>query len=136
MSEQAARGNVGPAGGRVQSYEDLLRSGAWQILRERERQITVERWTPDHDAEHDEGDLLAAALCYATPATSRQFSYKVWAVTSKGSTPVPEGWPWDAKWWKPTPTDRVRELVKAGALIAAEIDRLLRAAHADSGDQP
>jgi len=26
--------------------------------------------------------------------------------------------------WKPTPDDRVRELVKAGALIAAEIDRL------------
>ena len=28
---------------------------------------------------------------------------------------------------KPTPDDRIRELTKAGALIAAEIDRLLRA---------
>ena len=30
------------------------------------------------------------------------------------------------EWWKPTPKNRVRELVKAGALIAAEIDRLQR----------
>jgi hypothetical protein len=34
-------------------------------------------------------------------------------------------WPWDAEWWKPSP-DSVRNLVKAGALIAAEIDRLQR----------
>ena len=33
---------------------------------------------------------------------------------------------WEQKWWKPTPNDRVRELTKAGALIAAEIDRLTR----------
>jgi hypothetical protein len=36
-------------------------------------------------------------------------------------------WPWDASWWKPS-NDPVRNLVKAGALIAAEIDRLQRAA--------
>lgn len=30
----------------------------------------------------------------------------------------------ETKWRKPTPDDRVHELVKAGALIAAEIDRL------------
>lgn len=35
-------------------------------------------------------------------------------------------WPWDKSWWKPTPDDRIRELIKAGALIAAEIDRLQR----------
>ena len=33
-------------------------------------------------------------------------------------------WPWDLEWFKPSPYDRIRELVKAGALIAAEIDRL------------
>jgi hypothetical protein len=36
-----------------------------------------------------------------------------------------EGWPWDEKWWKPS-TNPIRNLVKAGALIAAEIDRLQR----------
>jgi hypothetical protein len=33
-------------------------------------------------------------------------------------------WPWTQRTFKPTPHDRIRELVKAGALIAAEIDRL------------
>jgi hypothetical protein len=31
-------------------------------------------------------------------------------------------WPWSFEWWKPK--DRIRNLVRAGALIAAEIDRL------------
>jgi hypothetical protein len=35
-------------------------------------------------------------------------------------------WPWSKKWWKPS-SDPIRNLVKAGALIAAEIDRLQRA---------
>jgi hypothetical protein len=39
---------------------------------------------------------------------------------------VPEEWPWFQERWKPTPDNRIRELVKAGALIAAEIDRMLR----------
>ena len=34
-------------------------------------------------------------------------------------------WPWNGSYWKPTPDDRIKELTKAGALIAAEIDRLL-----------
>jgi hypothetical protein len=42
------------------------------------------------------------------------------------------GWPWDLKWWKPT-TPR-RDLVKAAALIVAEIERLDRAALAPEGD--
>ena len=36
-------------------------------------------------------------------------------------------WPWREGEWKPTPDDRVRDLAKAGALIAAEIDRIQRA---------
>lgn len=34
-------------------------------------------------------------------------------------------WPWDENWWKPS-LDPIRNLVKAGALLAAEIDRLQR----------
>ena len=39
---------------------------------------------------------------------------------------APFGWPhtWDASWWKPK--DRRRDLVRAGALIIAEIERLDR----------
>ena len=36
----------------------------------------------------------------------------------------PPSWPWVRRWWKPT--DRRRDLVKAGALILAEIERLDR----------
>lgn len=31
-------------------------------------------------------------------------------------------WPWSMRYWKPTPSDRIKELTKAGALIAAQID--------------
>lgn len=34
-------------------------------------------------------------------------------------------WPWSDEKWNPEPDNRIRELAKAGALIAAEIDRLL-----------
>jgi len=37
----------------------------------------------------------------------------------------PFTWPWEASWWKPS-DDPIRNLAKAGALIAAEIDRLQR----------
>lgn len=42
-----------------------------------------------------------------------------------GSVKMPDGWPFGQDWWKPS-NDPIRNLVKAGALIAAEIDRLHR----------
>lgn len=90
-------------------------SGVSLIATERARQVSVEGWTPEHDDEHDGSELLDAASCYlADPDSFERYN-------------VPHDWPWDDAAWKPTPNDRVRELVKAGALIAAEIDRLLRA---------
>jgi hypothetical protein len=77
------------------------------IANERQRQIEAEGWTPEHDDQHSSGELADAAACYAR---GKQMS----AV-----------WPWDEKWWKPGP-DRRRQLVKAGALIVAEIERLDR----------
>lgn len=87
--------------------------GAGLIAIERKRQVECEGWTPEHDDTHDKEELARAAVCYATPEYDRPY--------------LPSCiWPWDPSWWKPMPTDRVRELVKAGALIAAEIDRLSR----------
>ena len=88
--------------------------GARLIAAERVRQVTAEGWTPEHDAAHAEDVLAAAAACYAIPPRLRKFPGDLVAL-----------WPWAPAYWKPTPDDRVRELVKAGALIAAEIDRLL-----------
>jgi hypothetical protein len=85
-----------------------MKAGIELIAEERQRQITKEGWTTEHDSEHDYHELARAAACYAVPAQFRHIKL----------------WPFHMKWWKPTPNDRIRELVKAGALIAAEIDRL------------
>ena len=93
------------------------------IAAERQRQITAEGWTPEHDDWHFDGSLAVAAACYATQANQG---------LHEGGMKVRESvlryWPWDWNWWKPTPDNRIRELVKAGALIVAEIERLQHAA--------
>jgi hypothetical protein len=83
------------------------------ITEERQRQIEVEGWTPEHDSEHTDESITCAASCYALPQRYRTMD-----------NGVPFGWKWSKEWWKPTPENRIKELVKAGALIAAEIDRL------------
>ncbi len=91
-----------------------MKTGIELIADERKRQIEVEGWTAEHDAEHTHGELAQAACCYADPYRKAD------------GTPNSSWWPtlWSLDWWKPTPNNRIRELVKAGALIAAEIDRL------------
>ena len=80
------------------------------VMRERTRQINEEGWTPAHDDQHAKGELATAAYCYVR-----------WG----GRLFAPAEWPWSNQWWKPT--DRRRDLVKAAALIVAEIERLDRA---------
>ena len=86
-------------------------SGAAMIAAERQRQIVGEGWTPEHDDKHTMAELAYAAACY---------------ILSTSSVNVNRFWPrrWATKWWKPS--TRIRDLTKAGALIAAEIDRLRR----------
>lgn len=96
-----------------------MKTGIELIAEERQRQIEKEGWTAEHDAEHTNEALAMAAVCYALPSTLRHYSYNPLIKEN-----VPDFWPWDAKWWKPSPDDRVKELIKAGALISAEIDRL------------
>jgi hypothetical protein len=90
----------------------IMKTGIELIAEERQRQIEKEGWTAEHDAEHKEGELAIAAACYAYPNYDED-----WAVQSQMQ------WPWEKHWWKPS-GDRKRDLAKAGALIAAEIDRL------------
>lgn len=105
----------------IQSRDAGLSPAARDVLAERREQITREGWTPEHDDTHSNGALAAAAACYA-----------------RGEIIVDAGkqmlWPWHPRWWKPG--NRRRELVKAGALILAEIERLDRAALQMGGEKP
>lgn len=82
-------------------------SGAKMIEVERQRQIDAEGWTAEHDDGHADNDLARAAAAYALD------DERVWP------------WDGDGSW---NPGSRLRQLVKAGAFIAAEIDRLQRLA--------
>ena len=99
-------------------------AGVELIAAERQRQIAVEGWTSEHDDQHDSGELTAAAECYAARAADQLSGI------SKFSAEVPMQWPWEKSWWKPS-DDPERNLAKAGALIAAEIDRLNRRSDGD-----
>ena len=94
--------------------------GVAAIAFERRRQITAEGWTPEHDDAHRNGELAKAAGCYAWIAGQSD------ELRSVFRSPPPT-WPdgWGAEWWKIK--DRRSDLVRAGALIAAEIDRIDRA---------
>lgn len=100
-----------------------LTEAAADVLAERQRQISAEGWTPKHDDAHPRGELSQAAACYATWAFEAQAHMPNW---------VPTDWPWDDDWWKVGEPRRM--LVKAAALLLAEIERLDRAG-ATTGEQ-
>jgi hypothetical protein len=95
-------------------------TGIELIAQEREKQVATLHWSAQHDDGYTTGQLIMAASSYA--------DYALWRVMGVGHFgTMPKQWPWEAKWWKPD-VDPVRNLVVAGALIAAEIDRLQRLA--------
>jgi len=100
------------------------KTGVELIADERKRQVELKEWSSEHDDQHNHGELASAAACYATPPSHRQPMNRRREEASTIDTPV--GWPWRDEDWRPRPNKRIRELVKAGALIAAEIDRIQR----------
>lgn len=92
-------------------------AAAADVLAERKRQVMTEGWTPEHDDQHVNFEMAIAGGLYAISAVDSHH---------KLCNSAPSAWPWDRKWWKPDGPRR--DLVKAGALILAEIERLDRAA--------
>lgn len=90
-----------------------LTAAATDVLAERQRQQSVEGWTPEHDDIHAGGQLADAAASYA-----------LYAHINAADFDIPDVWPWDMQWWKPGSPRR--NLVKSGALILAEIERIDR----------
>ncbi len=103
-------------------------TGAELIAAERKRQIEQEGWSAEHDNKHEPFSMSTAGAIYALDFESAtvlcsDHRHKDYLVNDA----LDRLWPFDGEWWKPTPQDPIRQLTKAGALIAAEIDRLQRA---------
>jgi len=105
----SAQPDEGGAGGSAPTVVD-------EIAAERRRQIDAEGWTPEHDDEHADGSLALAATVYASglPVADDQGELTV----------IGQLWPWE---WSFKPKGRRRDLIRAAALIVAEIERLDRA---------
>jgi hypothetical protein len=126
--KKAKRGRTRSAlidhGFRVAIEGVAMSGGAALIAIERRRQLDSEDnggegWTAEHDDEHGEGNLARAACCYA------------WSSLSGRDHDEGPAWPWDEEWDKrpahgASLDERIRALEKAGALVAAEVDRLWR----------
>jgi len=114
-----------------------MENGVELIAEERQRQIEQEGWSAEHDEQHLEGQLALVASLYATPIP-------LFARVEKedGGVEIYDPWPWHDEvevtrygdglttevpaWDKRQKHSKLRKLVIAGALIAAEIDRLQR----------
>jgi hypothetical protein len=101
-----------------------MTDAARDVLAERQRQINAEGWTPEHDDEHSNASMAVAAAAYAladaAPYTGLGAdAQRLWGLT---------GWAW--KWFKRK--GHRSNLVRSGALMLAEIERLDRAALATS----
>ena len=102
-----------PPIGRRPAFVAWNTQASCDVMAERQRQVNKEGWTPALDDKYMNCELARAAACYAMADHAYSVPYPA------------DAWPWAADWWKPT-TYR-RNLVKAGALILAEIERLDRA---------
>ena len=92
------------------------------VIAERERQIKAEGYDLEHDDAHQNDEIAAYATFYAMPPAARD-----WPAEETGY-----GMTWGqaiipADWGPPKACDRRQELVKAAALLVAEIERLDRA---------
>jgi hypothetical protein len=84
---------------------------ARDVLAERRRQVEQEGWKPEHDDQYERHELSLAAGCYLLAGDGPHSG-------------APASWPWEQFWWKPA--DDRRNLVKAAALILADIERIDR----------
>lgn len=96
-------------------------SGVELIAAERQRQIDKFRYTALSDDHYSKPELVLAAISYACVVARPDTE----AEGRMEHTRAANDWPWPPMSWNPS-NDPVRNLVKAGALIAAEIDRLQR----------
>lgn len=108
-----------------------------EIFAERERQIVHEGYDEAHDDQHLAGSIAAAAGVYAlfttfTDADRRIDADSGYPANKDAERFVERQWPWDMRAFKPK--DRRRDLIRAAALLVAEIERIDRAASPTAAD--
>lgn len=103
------------------------------VLTERQRQVTEECRTAEYDDAHNTtGELALAGAVYAYAGTmaAEEVEWHRNAIFGRMRgcfSVIAYLWPWSAHWFRPKGGKR-RMLVKAAALIIAEIERLDRKA--------
>ena len=103
-----------------------------EIGAERERQLKEKNYTRAHDDDHDAGELAHAAATYTILSAERKDRRKdimelVEESDDKGLKEYKRElrfWPWPINWLRLE--ERREDLIKAAALIVAEIERLDR----------
>lgn len=102
----------------------LLSPYAQMFSDERQRQVSEEGWTPEHDDEHVNGELADAAAGYASPRKL----YRDPLIREDGTInlEVRYLYPFNNPYFRER-KDRKRQLIIAGALLIAELERLERA---------
>jgi len=107
-----------------ESVTETAGTGVEMIAEERRRQIDGEGFSAERDDEYTNGELVRAATTYALASAGYDKELR----PSDQSTlfaSLKEMWPWYPLWFKPK--SALHDLARAGALIAAEIDRRVRA---------
>jgi hypothetical protein len=105
-----------------------MKEGLELIGLERKRQVNEEGWTPEHDDGHHGRELALAAACYAAgePVYVQRFF-------DGDEDHMVDAWPWECEFDKREKHERIKQLAIAGALIAAEIERLIRLQSKEEG---
>lgn len=103
-----------------------MKTGIKLIAEERKRQIEVEGYTKQHDSNHKASEFVYAAIAYTEAAKVGVICQEIGNTNENDIMRKKFGmglyFPWGQTNFKPT--TNIRDLVKAGALIAAAIDRM------------
>ncbi|MGR6845184.1 hypothetical protein [Acinetobacter baumannii] len=91
------------------------------VLNERERQIQIKGWTNEHDDVYSKNGLSRAAVSDPSNVIHRGWTFLAKPFWLYQSEDAPEYWPLDDCYWKPKSPRQ--DLVRAAALLTAEIDR-------------
>lgn len=95
-------------------------TGAELIAAERQRQIEKKGHTVEQDDRYEDGELLHGAESYIEASKWHgEADFKRYDLDDSP-------WPWDQGFNPGEPVDAILCLTKAGAMLAAEIDRLQR----------